>query len=462
MRKLRFPHPMTLLLGCILLAMALSWVLPAGEFARRDDAATGRSIVVPGTYHAVPAAHVGPFKALVDIPKGMIDAADVIFLVFLVGAAFTVVDQTGVLRRSIDALVRRLEGRTWVVIPVLSLICAAGGVLTQMQEEFIALIPVLVVLARRLGYDGVVAVAVSVGAAAVGAAFSPIDPFMVGIAQKLAELPLLSGAWYRMIVLPIALAIWIGGTLRHAARTRVAPEAAALDVAEPGAVDPAAPAAAPYEPMRRTDAVVLLLVLATFATYVYGILRLDWGFNEMSGLFFAMGCVAGIIGGLGIGGTVDGYIRGFREMAFAGILIGFARAIYVVLQDGRIVDTIVSGLVTPVAALPVTLSALAMLVVQTLIHFPVPSTSGQAVLTMPVLVPASDLLGLSRQVTVLAYQFGAGLTDLMAPTNGALIAVLIAAGVRFDRWLRFALPLLALLFALGALAIVVAIAIGLK
>jgi uncharacterized ion transporter superfamily protein YfcC len=467
MRKLRFPHPMTLMLGCILLAMALSWVLPAGEYARRDDPVTGRSIVVPGTYHAVPSAAVGPFKALVDIPKGMIDAADVIFLVFLVGAAFTVVDQTGVLRRGVDALVRRLEGRTWVVIPVISLLCAAGGAMIHMQEEFIAMVPVLLVLTRRIGYDAVVAVAVSVGAAAVGAAFSPLDPFMVGIAQKLAQLPLLSATGYRLAFLPLALAIWIGGTLRYAARTRVAPAATTLGDTEPGAV-----AAGTVEAnaavhdgtgrMQPRDAVVLLMVLATFATYVYGILRLDWGFNEMSGLFFAMGCIAGLVGGLGIGGTVEGYIRGFREMAFAGILIGFARAIYVVLQDGKIVDTIVSGLVTPVAALPVTLSALAMMAAHALIHFPVPSVSGQAVLTMPVLVPVSDLLGLSRQVTVLAYQYGAGLTELMAPTNGALVAVLIAAGVRFERWLKFALPLLAILFALAAVAVVAAIAIGLK
>lgn len=462
MRKLRFPHPLTLLLGFILLAMALSWVLPAGEYARRDDPVTGRSIVVPGTYHAVPAQPVGFFQALVDIPKGMIDAADVIFLVFLVGAAFTVVDQTGVLRRAVDALVRALEGRTWIVIPVISLLTATGGALIHMQEEFIAMVPVLLVLTRRIGYDAVVAVAVSVGAAAVGAAFSPIDPFMVGIAQKLAQLPLGSATGYRMIFFPLALAIWIGGTLRYAARTRVEPGSAAAGPAEPGALELGEAELAAHGRLHARDAIVLLLVLATFAIYVYGILNLEWGFNEMSALFFAMGAIAGLIGGLGVGGTVDGYVRGFREMAFAGLLIGFARAIYVVLQDGRIIDTIVSGLVTPVAALPVTASALAMMVVQALIHVPVPSVSGQAVLTMPVLIPASDLLGLSRQVTVLAYQYGAGITELLAPTNGALMAVLIAAGVRFDRWLKFAIPLLALLFLLGAIAVVVGIAIGLR
>jgi len=175
-----------------------------------------------------------------------------------------------------------------------------------------------------------------------------------------------------------------------------------------------------------------------------------------------MGVVAGLVGGLGIGGTVDAYIRGFRELAFAGMLIGFARAIFIVLQDGKIVDTIVAALVTPVQGLPVMLSALAMMLAHVLIHVPVPSTSGQAVLTMPVLVPVSDLLGLPRQVTVLAYQYGAGLCELLAPTNAALVAVVVAAGVPFERWLKFAIPLLALLFALGAVSVVMAIAIGLK
>jgi uncharacterized ion transporter superfamily protein YfcC len=170
----------------------------------------------------------------------------------------------------------------------------------------------------------------------------------------------------------------------------------------------------------------------------------------------------GLLGGLRVGGTVEAYIEGFRDMAFAGLLIGFARAIYVVLQDGRIVDTIVHGLVTPIAALPVALSALGMMGAHALIHFPVPSVSGQAVLTMPVLVPVSDLLGLSRQVTVLAYQYGAGLTELIAPTNGALMAILIAADVRYERWLRFVLPLYAGLLLLGAAAVMLGIAVGLR
>jgi uncharacterized ion transporter superfamily protein YfcC len=446
MPKLRFPHPMTLLVGCVLLAAALTYLLPAGEYERATDAATGREVVVAGTYHEVARSPVDLFHALVAVPRGMIDAADVVFLVFLVGAAFTVVDRTGVLGRGMDALVRRLSGRTMAVIPVVAALSALGGVLMQMQEEFIALIPAVLVLTRRMGFDALVAVAMTLGAAAVGAAFSPMNPFQVGIAQKLAGLPLLSGWAFRSTFLLFALAVWIWATVRYAARTRVPPELVG-ERAE--------------APLGARDAVILLLVIGTFALYVYGLLNLGWGFNEMSAVFFAMGVIAGLVGRLGVGGTVDAYIEGFRAMAFAGLLIGFARAVFVVLDDGHVVDTIVNGLVTPIQTLPVALSAFAMMVTHLLIHVPVPSTSGQAVLTMPVLVPVSDLLGLSRQVTVLAYQYGAGLCELLTPTNGALMAVLIAAGVPYERWLRFVVPVFVALLALGAVAVGVGITTGL-
>jgi len=182
----------------------------------------------------------------------------------------------------------------------------------------------------------------------------------------------------------------------------------------------------------------------------------------MAALFLLMGVLAGIIGGLGVGGTADSFVEGFKSMAFAAMLIGFARAVFIVLDHGQIIDTIVHACVTPLATLPVSLAALGMMALHTVIHVPVPSVSGQAVLTMPVLVPVSDLLGLSRQVTVLAYQFGAGLCELLTPTNGALMAILVAARVRFDEWLKFAVPLYLALLGLGAVAVISAIASGLR
>ncbi len=279
----------------------------------------------------------------------------------------------------------------------------------------------------------------------MGSAFSPINPFQVQIAQKLAELPLLSAAGFRIVFLVLALALWIGATMRYAAATRIE----ALEVG-----------GGRTEPLRRTDVLILGLVVATFVVVVVGIMSWDWGFNELGAAFFIMGVVVGGLAGLGVAGTAEAYVKGFRSMAYAAILIGFARAIYVVLQDGRIVDTIVHGLFSPLEGLPLLASALGMVAAQTAIHVPVPSVSGQAVLTMPVLVPLSDLLGLSRQVTVLAYQYGAGLCDLITPTNGALMAILGVAGVRFEEWIRFTAPLWLGLVVLGAVSIAVGIAIG--
>jgi len=443
-----FPHPLTLLTACILAAAIGSHLLPAGQYERRADPVTGREVVVAGTYHRVESSPVGPFEALVAIPRGLAAASSVIFLVFLVGGAFTVVDETGALRQAVGWLVRRLENRETLLIPIVSLAFAAGGALEHMSEEIIALVPVLLLVTARLGFDRLTAVAISIGAAGVGAAFSPIDPFQVQIAQKLAGVPLLSGFGFRSCVLAVALIVWIAATWRHAARTRVVPEASA-DAASAAIVLDA----------KRT--IVLLLVIATFVVFVYGVMSLGWDFDQMSALFFAMGLAAGLVGGLGPTGTAQAFVTGFASMAYAAMLIGFARAIFVVLDQGRIIDTIVNALVTPLQSLPVTLSALGMLVVQSLVHFPVPSVSGQAVLTMPVLVPMSDLIGLSRQVVILAYQYGAGLTELLTPTNGALMAVTAAAGVKYGDWLKFAIPLFATLMVLGGIAIVVAIAIRL-
>jgi uncharacterized ion transporter superfamily protein YfcC len=379
------------------------------------------------------------------VPRGLIDAASVIFFVFLVGGAFTVVEETGALRQAVGALVLAVGDRGVLVIPIVSIAFAAGGALENMAEEIIALVPVLMLVTRRLGFDAITAVAISIGAAGIGAAFSPINPFQVQIAQKVAGLPMLSGWAFRTIVMAMALAIWIAWTWRHALRTRRAPDAA--DAA--------------HTSLPPRGWAVLAIVVATFVVFIYGVIRLDWDFDQMGALFFGMGLVAGFAGGLGAGGTAQAFVNGFGSMAYAAMLIGFARAIFVALDQGRIVDTIVHGLVAPLQHLPVAACAIAMMAVQAVLHFPVPSVSGQAVLTMPLLVPVSDLIGLSRQVTVLAFQYGAGLTELVTPTNGAVVAVAAAAGVKFGDWLSFAVPIYLLMLAFSALAIGAAILIRL-
>jgi uncharacterized ion transporter superfamily protein YfcC len=445
-KRFSVPDPLVLLSACILLAAAASWVLPAGEFDRTEDPTTGRMVVVAGSYHTVESNPVGPFEAVVALPLGMAQAAEVIFLVFLIGGAFTVVDASGTLGRAVASLAKALRGRDLLVIPIVSLFFAIGGATENMAEEIVALVPVLLVLAARVGFTPLVVVAMSAGAASVAAAFSPMNLFQVVIAQGVADLPTYSGWAFRSVFLLLALGLWVGMTMRYAARTRTAQ---------------AAPASADDRTLQGRDGLVLSLVAATFAIVVWGLMRAGWDFNRLSAAFFIMGVAVGLVSGMGFCGTAAAYVKGFREMAYSGLLIGFASAISVVLAQGRVIDTIVHGIFLPIEGLPTLVSALGMLVAQAIIHVPVPSVSGQAVLTMPLLVPLSDLLELSRQVTVLAYQYGAGLCDLVTPTNGALMAVLAAAGVRYEQWLRFVVPLYLGLMALGALAIAVGVVIGL-
>ena len=455
MPRLRFPHPLVLLFSGVILAAALTWIVPAGQFDRRHDPDTDKDVVIKGTYHSVPRHPVGPFGMVVDLPRGMIDAADIIFFVFLVGGAFTVVDETGALRRAVDWLADKLQDRRVLVIPVICLVFAAGGALENLQEEILAMVPVLLLLCRRLGYDPLTAAAMSIGAASVGSAFSPVNPFQAVIAQKLAQLGHFSGWQYRLVFMALALGSWIWWTIRHAEGTRRAGRAEEMAEAD-GRSEQVARLGG------RQTTIILTLVVLAFVTFITGVLRYNWDFSQMAAVFFVMGVATGLIGKLGVNGTAEAFVKGFQSMAYAAILIGFARAIFVVMEDGHVVDTLVSAMFRPLVHLPVAASAVGMMLVQTILHFPVPSVSGQAALTMPVLVPLADLLHLSRQVVVLAFQYGAGICELITPTNGALMAIIGAAKVRYEDWLRFVWPLYLLLAALGVVAILLGVAIGLR
>jgi uncharacterized ion transporter superfamily protein YfcC len=440
-------NPFVLLIAFILFAAALTWVLPAGRYERRLDAATGRNVVVAGSYRAVAPAPVGPFQAVTAIHKGMVNGASLLFLVFIAGGALGIVDRTGALRHGVEWLAYRLQTRERLVIPLSCLAFAAAGVVEGFWEETIALVPVLLLLVRRVGFDAVTAVAMSMGAAGVGAAFSPMNPFGVGIAQKMAELPLLSGWPFRMAVLIPAVAIWTWGTMRHAARTRTTPEAHDGDT---------------RPEMSWGHGFALLAFVAVFPVFAVGVVAFGWDLEQMAAAFFLMGVIVGLSAGLGIHGTSEAFFDGCRSMVFAALVLGVARGVFVVLDDGRILDTIVDMLVRPLMGLPATAFAGGVSVVQSLLAMPVPSSSGRVVLTMPILVPLSDLLGLSRQVLVMATQYWSGMVNQVLPTDGALLAVLALAGVPFPHWLRFAVPLSVALMVLGLAAIAVAVALDVQ
>jgi uncharacterized ion transporter superfamily protein YfcC len=312
------------------------------------------------------------------------------------------------------------------------------GALENIQEEIIPLVPVLMALGAGIGVDGVTVVAMSAGAAMVGSAFGPTNPFQAGIALKLAQLPPLERGGLRLSMLITGLAAWIALTMIHAARVRAR-------------VRPSTGAKVPATIAKR-HVFILAIVLSPLAAYVYGALKLDWGLNELSGAFLVAGLVAGVIGGFGLTKTVETYLEGMMSVLPAACMVGVARSISLVLDDGRVVDTILHALVTPLAHVPAFVAVLLMVPFHALLHIPVPSVSGHAVLTMPLFAPISDLLGFSREAAVVTYQTGAGLMEMVTPTNGALMAVLLAAGVPLQRWLRFAAVGIAALVLIGVVS----------
>ena len=435
---MRLPHPAVLLLTATLLAAVLTWTLGAGEFERRKDESTGRNVAVAGSYHAVPPAPVGLFAAATAVPRGFVEAGEVIAVVLFVGGAWIIVDRLGTLAAVVGALLGVFGNRGLLAIPIVSLFFAAMGALENMQEEIIPLIPGLLILGAGLGIDPLAVVAMSAGAAMIGSAFGPTNPFQAGIALKLAQLPALEGGALRFGMLAVATAAWIAATMRFAARRRVAPSVST---------------AAAHSALSARHGGILMAMLLPMALYVYGALSLGWGFNELSAAFLIGGLVAGLVGGLGLTGALTTYVDGMQTLLPAAVLIGLARSISLILEDGRVVDTILNGFAVVLGRMPPVASAFLMVPFHALIHVAVPSVSGQAVLTMPLLVPLADVLGLSRHVPVLAFQTGAGLMELFTPTNGALMAMLLAAGVPFERWLRFAAGAAAIPLLVGLIAL---------
>ncbi len=434
------PHPVVLMLGGVAVAAALTWLIPAGEYQRVADVATGRTIAVAGTYHTVASAPVGPFAAFMAVPRGIAAGIDVVLTIILLGGAWYLVDKLGTLGRAVNALASRFRKGSLLALPVLILFFAAMGAAENMQEEIVALIPALLILGSRLGVNAVTMVGASAGAAAVGAAFGPTNPFQAGLALKLAELPLLSGFGLRAGMWTVGVALWTMWTMRWATRHRGPIQNTGVD----------------HAPLTARDGLLLACVLVPLAAYVYGALRLDWGYDHLSAGYVIGAIAAGLIGGLTLDKTIAMYIEGMQVLLPAGLIVGVARSISLVLQDGRIIDTILHGMVTPLTNVSATAAALLMVPLQALLHVPVASVSGQAVLSMPIMVPLSDLLSVSRQATVLAFQVGAGLCDLLTPTNGALMAVLLAAKVPYGEWLRFVVRgyLLMLVVGIGGILIV--------
>lgn len=453
--KSRIPHTYVLLIGLILLAALSTWIIPAGSYDRVVD--RGREVVDPQSYHPVEARPAGPGAVFLAFPRGLLEIAQIVFYIFIIGGAFGVLNRTGVIQAGVGALVRRLGQQKALIVPLLTVVFAVGGGTIGIAEETLVFLPALLLLARSLGYDSLLAGGIALVGANAGFAAAFMNPFTVGVAQGIVGLPLFSGMGFRLGLWAVMTAVTVVFLTRYARRVAAKPESSRMfgfdKTREP------LPDASSAAPFTKRHPLVLAAVLGTLVMLVVGAICWHWGILELSGLFFGLALVAGPLGGLSLDDTVRAFIQGAADITYAALIVGLARGTLVVLHDARVIDTITHALVVTVQGWSSWLSAVGIYIIQNLLHFIVPSGSGQAAVSMPILAPLGDLVGITRQTNVLAYQLGNGLTNVFIPTQGYFMAALGILRIPWTTWVRWLLPLLAIWLAIGCGAVILANAI---
>lgn len=450
LERVRVPHTLVLLLAVMAAALVATWVLPQGSFDTTTNE-HGRSVVVAGTFELHDErVWLSPLALLTAIPRALADAQEIVFFLFLIGGALAVVRATGAIDALLGRVLELLGQRThWLVVAGMLVFGIASGTF-GMAEEYLPFVAILIALCAAMRMDSVTAIGIMVCGYAIGYGMAPLNPFTVLVAQGVADLPPASGWALRAALLGPFLLIGIHHVLGYARRVQRDP-AMSLVADLPSAQHEARH---DYPPMSWPHRLVLLSMLATLALLVTGVALWGWYLVELSALFFAMGLAAAAIGRIGPSESARIFCEGAATMTTTALLIGFARAIGLLLEDGQVLHTVVHGLAAPLTVVGAELAAVGMLMIQTVINFFIPSGSGQALATMPIMVPIADLVGVSRQVAVLAFQMGDGFANMIVPTNAILMGILGIAGIPFDRWLRFVTPLLGKLLLAGALTLV--------
>lgn len=439
-KKARFkmPHIYVLLTGIIILCTIATYLLPAGEFERALNEA-GREMVVPGTYHTVASSPIGFFDMVQSLYNGMLNAADVVFFVFMAYASIGLIIATRALDGLVAAMLRVLKGSSRVIIiPVFVTLIGCASSTIGVFEEMFPFIPIFVGISMAMGYDAIVGLGIVALGTGLGYSGAVMNPFTVGMAQSIADLPQMSGAGYRIVCHLVLIAVASFFLIRYALKVQADPKKSLVygDDFSSLRMDPEHVEGRSFGIREK---VVLLTLVVGIVVIVYGTKTYGWYFGQLSAVFLLMGLVSSAAMGWGPNVIAEKIAKSFSEIAMACLMIGIARGILVVLQEGHIIDTIVYYLSVPLSRLPGTVSAVCMFLVQTGLNFFIPSGSGQAVTSMPIMAPLADLLGVSRQTAVLAFQFGDGLSNIVWPTAMAPIMCGIA-GVKLDRWWKFMIP----------------------
>lgn len=437
-KRFSMPNTAALLMIIIFVVGILTYIIPAGEFERIEDSETGRTLVVPNTYTTVEQSPISFWEFFSSVFYGIIDAADIIAFVFIVGGAFWLVIQSGAIHAILSRMIHNLKGREYLFIGIVMTAFAICGATFGMAEESLPFVTILIAASIAMGYDKIVAVSIVVIGIYAGYSAGPVNPFNVGIAQSITELPLFSGIGLRTVLMVGGLIIAIHHTLKYAKKIQKDPDKKDINTEQ----DNDDEISLSNSTLTRDHKLILTILSFTVTGLIIGVLKFDWYLSEISALLMLMGIIVGLITFKGnFNQFSDEFFKGAQQMTVAALLIGLSRAILVVMENGYIIDTFVYAISIPLENLNSVLAAWGMFISQGIINFIIPSSSGQAVVIMPIMSAISDVIDLNRQIAVQAFQSGDGYWNMITPTHPVLMAALGIAGVSFGKWFRFAWPL---------------------
>ncbi len=457
-KKFEMPHIFIILISFIAIMSILTYIVPAGVYDRIPGP-EGRMMIDPESYHVIERTPVSLLKFFTAIPQGFVEAGWVVVLTFCVGGGFLVVKKTGIIEIVVSNMAKKLAGGGLIIIPVLMAIFGIVDAFIGMPELCMVYVPIVLPLALALGFDSITAAAIALVGSAAGFTAALTNPFTVGIGQKIAGLPLYSGAGYRIITLIVMYSIGMFYVLRYAKKVQKNPELSAVYEEDLIQRERLKDTTKELQTATTRQKLAGLSAILLFALMIYGVFVFKWDMPEIGAIFIAMGVVSGIIAGLSGNEICEAFLQGCQDVLAGALIVGIARGVTVVMNQGQIMDTIIFGLAKMVKGMPPSITSIGMLIVQTLFNFLVPSGSGQTLITMPIMTPLADIVGVTRQTAVLALQFGDGFSNILYPTSGYFMASLALAGVKWPKWAKFILPLFLTWVVASGLFLVIAQAI---
>ena len=435
---------MLFLVVVMIIVVIASYLVPAGSFERVYDAAVDRDIVVPGSFQYAEQNPIGFFDLMMSLTLGIQNASYIIAFLLIIGGMFAIMDGTGAINAGLANVVRATRGKELIMIPVLMTVFGLMSCFCANFEEFLAFVPLILAVSLSMGFDSMTAMGIVFGSVAAGYGGAATNAFTVGVAQSIAGLPMFSGMTLRLVLFVALLLVSMAYVMWHANRVKKHPEkspcrTADLENAKKYVLD-----VENIAPLTGRQKLVLVVLLLAILWTIYGVLVHGYYIDELAAVFLTAGVVAGLLGGSRPSRICDDFLKGAANMLAPCMMIGMANAVVLMMTDAGIIDTIIYALSNLLLGLPSTLLAIGMFLVQTLFNLVVPSGSGQAAITMPLMAPLADMVGVTRQTAVLAYQLGSTFTDLIGPTSGEILVAGAMCGIAYPKWFKWLLPLFCL------------------